>query len=288
MNLLHVCLGYIARGDLNVAADTFLEVSISEAALSPWTTLSWWCILLKTILLKKGTPLFVNTQWNVWSWSFVNNSKKGGTLEVVEGLRSEKCVCRLYDLSLSLSLCGFVYPCWVKDISKMQLLSVGWHHASRFFVFPQISSPQQASGHVNPDIVFSRACQGNFAMFSCLLSVFKYLHTWMIILFRWKMTLNSLEDIPFSAAIHTCWRKGRLNHYPAKNSIMNPPPLLRKVWIIVFVYGRTCDQSFDAPEMKRLKLKAGAWVVVSQWECQSQIIFFDFLSRKCTLIDLHF
>lgn len=29
-----ICLGYIARGDLNVVADTFLEVSISEAALS--------------------------------------------------------------------------------------------------------------------------------------------------------------------------------------------------------------------------------------------------------------
>ena len=37
MNLLHDCLGiwvYGYRGDLNVAADTFLEVSISEAALS--------------------------------------------------------------------------------------------------------------------------------------------------------------------------------------------------------------------------------------------------------------
>lgn len=235
---------------------------------------------LKNHLVEKRYPLFFTTQWNEWSWSFVNNSKKGGTLEVVEGLHSEKCVCRLYDISP----CGFVYPYWVKDISKMQLLSVGWHHVSSFFMFPQISSPQQASGHVNPDIVFSRACEGNFAMLSCLLSVFKYLHTWMIILFRWKMTLNSLGDIPFSAAIHTCWRKGILNHYPPKNSIMPPPPLLRKVWNIVFLYGRTCDQSFDAPEMKRLKLKA-ALESLSANENASYKSYF-FLSSKCTLLYL--
>lgn len=135
-------------------------------------------------------------------------------------------------------------------------------------------------------LVFSRACQGNFAMLSCLVSVFQYLHTWMIILFRWKMTLNSLGDIPFSAAIHTCWRKGRLNHYPPKNSIMNPPPLLRKVWNIVFLYFTVGLAT--SPSMLQ---KWSAW----SWRrrlsrCQPMRMPvtnpISFLSSKCTLLYL--
>ena len=187
---------------------------------------------------------------------FCYQLKKGRTLEVVEGLRNEKRVCRLYDISP----CGFVYLCWVKDISKIQLLSVGWHHASSVFVFPQISSPQQASGHVNPDC---SCCHGHVKVilpcchvFCLSLNIFTL--GWFVSCFGGKWpSWTVLEIIPFSVPLHTCWRKSRLI---TSYSIMPPPPFLRKVWKIVFLYGLDLRlQSFDAPEMKRLKLKAGAW-----------------------------